>query len=236
MPDTLGVIKLHTHFPRPLGDIGHPGSFSGPVLFDTVASATPASVVTPGQIAAAVQADLIAAAQRLVAQGATLITTSCGFVCAVHDVLAGAIEVPLVSSALNLVPALSAELAPGKRLGVLTFDGRVLSPRHFGRFWADTVVIEGIEQGRELYPVIQQDLSTLDPQRAEADVLEAAERLLQRHPDCAALLLECTNLPPYGAALRARFALPLFDIFSALQRVRADPAFALALSPESRHA
>ena len=217
-PLTLGIVMLHTRFPRPVGDIGNPASFNCPTLFETVPSATPGSVITPGNIAPAVVADMIAAARRLVARGATLITTSCGFVCSIHEHIAAAIEVPLVSSALNLVPVLAAEHGDGPLL-VLTFDGRVLSRRHFGRFWADNLVIQGIEQGSELHPVIKHDRLELDLNRACADVLEAAATALGQHPSCAAIVLECTNLPPYRQALMQRFGLPVFDVFSAIEPV-----------------
>ena len=43
-----------------------------------------------------------------------------------------------------------------------------------------------------------------------------------------ALLLECTNLPPYKAALAARFDLEIFDILTLIHSVNpdiVDPAF-----------
>lgn len=215
---TLGIVMLHTRFPRPLGDIGNPASFNCPTLFETVPSATPGSIIAPGDIDPAVVADMIAAARRLIARGATLITTSCGFVCSIHEQIAAAIDVPLVSSALNLVPLLASEW-PGGPLLVLTFDGRVLSRNHFGRFWVDNLVIQGIEQGSELHPVIKHDRLVLDAERACADVLQAAAAALAQHPDCSAIVLECTNLPPYRQALMQRFGLPVFDVFSAIEQV-----------------
>jgi Asp/Glu/hydantoin racemase len=220
-PLTLGIVMLHTRFPRPLGDIGNPASFNCPTLFETVPSATPGSVITPGNIDPAVVADMIAAARRLIARGATLITTSCGFVCSIHEQIAAAIDVPLVSSALNLAPVVAASWPCGPML-VLTFDGRVLSRSHFGRFWVDNLVIQGIEQGSELHPVIKHDRTEMDLSRACADVLEAAATALAQHPNCAAIMLECTNLPPYRQALMQRFGLPVFDVFSALEHVAAE--------------
>ena len=45
--------------------------------------------------------------------------------------------------------------------------------------------------------------------------LRAAGRgLLARHPEVAAIVLECTNLPPYAAALQAATGLPVYDSYS----------------------
>ena len=154
----------------------------------------------------------------LVERGCTMITTSCGFACAIHDELERAITVPFVSSALNQVPALIGQLGAHTPLPVITYDGRVLSKRHFGRFWSDNVVIQGIEDGQELYQVIQHDRPELNVQLAEQDVLNSVALVLERHPSSQAIVFECTDLPPYRQAVEKRFGLPVYDIFSALER------------------
>lgn len=216
----LGVLMLNTHFPRPLGDIGNPGSFAQLVEFLTVPSATPGTVVSRETIAAEVVQGFIDGAQILVERGCTMITTSCGFACAIHDELEHAIAVPFVSSALNQIPALIGQLGAHTPLPVITYDGRVLSKRHFGRFWSDNVVIQGIEDGQELYQVIQHDRPELNVQLAEQDVLNSVALVLERHPSSQAIVFECTNLPPYRQAVEKRFGLPVYDIFSALERQR----------------
>ena len=54
---------------------------------------------------------------------------------------------PVATSALLLIPTLTKLLPPGKRLGVLTFSGRDLTPAHFVAAGAspDTPV-EGVVQ------------------------------------------------------------------------------------------
>ena len=76
---------LDTRFVRLPGDIGQPASHAGPVLFERVPQATAARVVggiaslTDPEARAAAVRPFIAAGERLVARGATGITTSCGF-------------------------------------------------------------------------------------------------------------------------------------------------------------
>jgi Asp/Glu/hydantoin racemase len=54
----------------------------------------------------------------------------------------------------------------------------------------------------------------MDVARAEEDVLAAGLELMARHPDVGAVVLECTNMPPYAHALRAALGVPVFDIYS----------------------
>jgi Asp/Glu/hydantoin racemase len=44
--------------------------------------------------------------------------------------------------------------------------------------------------------------------------LDAGRALVAQHPDVGAIVLECTNMPPYAAALREALGLPVYDIYS----------------------
>ena len=53
-------------------------------------------------------------------------------------------------------------------------------------------------------------------------MLAAAQRLRARHGYIDALVLECTNLPPYAPALRVATGLPVLDVVTLLtQRMAA---------------
>ena len=49
---------------------------------------------------------------------------------------------------------------------------------------------------------------------AAADILDAGRELVSRHPDIGAIVLECTNMPPYAFALREVLGLPVYDVYS----------------------
>lgn len=58
------------------------------------------------------------------------------------------------------------------------------------------------------------DRPGLDPRLAAAELLAAADRLLERHPTIGALVLECTNMGPYSAALARHAGMPVLDVVS----------------------
>ena len=208
----LGILMLQTRFPRPLGDIGHAGSFRFPVRYAVVPGATPSAVVH-GQDAALL-APFIEAGLALVAQGATAISTSCGFLARWQRELQAALPVPVWSSSLMKLAELRGQ---GLSCGVITIDAAALMPGHFDAVAADpSTPVEGITPGSPLQRTLLLDLPQLDAADAQAQVLAAAARLLQREPQLDALLLECTNLPPYATALRAATGLPVHDIVSFL--------------------
>ena len=69
--------------------------------------------------------------------------------------------------------------------------------------------------GREFFRVlIKAETQDMDVDAAEADILDAGRRLVRAHHDIGAIVLECTNMPPYAAALREALNLPVYDIYS----------------------
>ena len=62
--------------------------------------------------------------------------------------------------------------------------------------------------------LIKAEKDEMDIDLAEQDVVEAALRLVAGHPEVGAIVLECTNMPPYAAAVQAATGLPVYDIYS----------------------
>jgi Asp/Glu/hydantoin racemase len=209
---------LETHFPRPLGDIGHPDTFHFAVRRRVVQGATAERVVR-GSDPALLQ-PFIDAATELVDEGCAAIATSCGFLARWQRELQAALPVPLWSSALL---QLGEQQALGRRCGVITIEAASLGAAHLESVGADPETpVEGITPGSALHRTLLQDLPTLDQADAQAQVLAAAQRLRSREPRIDTLVLECTNLPPYTPALRAATELQVLDVVSMLtQRMAA---------------
>ncbi len=210
----LGILMLEARFPRIPGDMGNGTTWPFPVLFRVVKGASPEKVVVGG--AAGLLPDFVAAAQELVSLGAEAITTNCGFLSLFQAELAAAVQVPVATSSLMQVPWVQATLPPGKRVGVITVNKAGLTPRHLKAAGVplDTPVV-GTEGGREFFRVlIKAEKDDMDVGLARQDILEAGRALVAAHPEVGAVVLECTNMPPYAAALQAAIGLPVYDIYS----------------------
>lgn len=210
----LGVLMLEAAFPRIPGDMGNALTWPFPVLYKVVRGASPERVVLEG--ARGLLPAFLEAASELVALGAEAITTNCGFLSLFQRELAAHVAVPVATSALLQVPWVQATLPPGQRVGVVTVNAASLSPAHLEAAAAppDTPVA-GTEAGREFFQVlIRGEKNDLDLELAEQDVVEAGRDLVRRHDGIGAIVLECTNMPPYAAALRDAVGLPVYDIYS----------------------
>jgi len=208
----LGILMLETRFPRLPGDIGHPATFDFPVRRRVVGGATPAAVVRGA--AAGVIDPFVDAGCALVAEGASAIATSCGFLARWQRELQAALPVPVWSSSLLLL----ADELRSACCGVITIEAASLTAAHFEVAGADPATpVEGITPGSPLHRTLLEDREQLDFADARAQVLAAAARLLARHPEVDTLVLECTNLPPYARALRDATGLPVHDVTTMLR-------------------
>jgi hypothetical protein len=112
------------------------------------------------------------------------------------------------TSSLLLLPTLA-------RAGVLTVDAASLGAGHLQAAGGDPATpVEGLASGGSLQTTLLHDLPTLDATAAEAEVVAAAKRLVQRHPEVANLVLECTNMPPYAAAVQRATGRPVHHLMT----------------------
>ena len=208
----VGMLLLETRFPRIPGDGGNARTWPFPMLYRVVGGATPDRVVRDrGGIVDA----FAAAARELAAAGADGITTNCGFLVLHQDRLARECGVPVATSSLLQVPWVQRLLPPERRVGVLTVEASSLTPRHLECAGARPATpVEGTESGAELTRVLLGDETELDVERAREDVVAAGLRLVERHRDVGAIVLECTNMPPYAREVSRATGLPVYDFHS----------------------
>lgn len=198
---------LETAFARPPGDVGNSASWPFPVLFETVRGAFARRTVS-GDVDVAAFA---AAGRRLASRGAVALVTSCGFLAAHQAELADAVDVPVAASALLLVPLVLRCLPRGQRVGVITYDAASLGPAHFAGVGADPATpVAGLPPDGRFRALIEGG-AAYDAPALEAEALDAAMRLCAAHAGIGAIVLECTNLPPFSAAIRRVTGLPVHD-------------------------
>lgn len=203
----LGILMLDTRFPRPPGDIGNSATFERagiPVRYAVVRGASPQRVVKEADTT--LLRPFIEAAQALVAQGARMITTSCGFLAAHQSRLSAQVDVPVLTSSLLQCARLPFP-------GIVTFDAASLTDDILREAGVPALTpVQGIVPGCELHRRVLNDEPQLDTAEAERNVVEAALALVASHPSVASIVLECTNMPPYREAVKAATGRPVFDI------------------------
>lgn len=217
---SIGILMIEGRFPRPPGAIGNATTFPFPVMHHVVRGASGVHTVRTLAEMNPDSAEFTAAirpwtdgARYLAAQGCRAITTSCGFAALFQRHLTAAVDVPVFASSLMLVPLIARMLKPGKLVGVVTADGHNLTGAHLAGAGVDPASIAtiGMEGCPEFAATAWDDQESLDYARMESETVGVALRLVQREPAVGAILLECSLLPPYAAAVQAATNLPVFD-------------------------
>jgi Asp/Glu/hydantoin racemase len=211
----VGMVMTESRFPRIPGDNGNATTWPFPVLYRVVPGADPARVVRSPAGAALFQ-PFAEAAQELERAGVEVVTTGCGFLVLYQRRIQERLRVPFLSSSLLQVPWVAELLPPGREVGVLTIERASLTPDHLSAAGIGSrhrVRVVGLDDmGASLVDTLLGDRLELDVERARAEVVGAARTLVERHPAIGAIVLECTNLPPYRTAIREATGLPVYDL------------------------
>ncbi|MFK7869600.1 MAG: aspartate/glutamate racemase family protein [Roseobacter sp.] len=209
----IGVLCLESHFPKPPGHIKNPSSLPFPVLYEMVEGVRVPDLLhnpTPDLLQ-----PFVTGARKLEQEGVRAITGSCGFLALFQKELSAAVDIPVFASSLIQVPLAFHMTGASAPVGVLTADASALSDAHFKAVGAGDipVVVQGLEDSTEFAQVIlQYQRTAMDTALIEAEVMEAALKLISRAPGIRSLVLECTDLPPYASKLQDALKMPIFDL------------------------
>ncbi|WP_420860558.1 hypothetical protein [Algirhabdus cladophorae] len=213
MRPSISILQLDTQFPRVPGDVACPATYLDVPEILTVRSATVRKIVNnqPAQI------DIRPFEEALDQAKGDIIATSCGFLSYWQYPMAARTTRPFVSSALIALDHLSQRFDPDE-LMILTFDQAQLTADHLGAHPTFARSIIGLPHRHHLRGVIETDALKIDQHRAAQELAELVEaHWTPRHKH---LLLECTNLPPYKAALRQHHDREITDILTVIEAQR----------------
>lgn len=217
MSGFIGILMLDTAFPRVVGDAGNAESYPFPVRLRVVAGAGSTDIVRGQAPDPDLTAAFIDAARRLEAEGAVGIISTCGFLVHIQSVLAAAVDIPVMVSALSLYPALRLSVGP-RPIGILTAsrDSLLGGGLHAAGIDPRTVHVAGVQGCAAFADAILSHKSaqpdTLDVDTIAAYCTALSVGMVARDARLGCFLLECGNLPPYAAAIRRATGRPVFDI------------------------
>ncbi len=209
----IGILCLETYYGRPPGHIRNASTFQFPVMYRIVKGATAKRVVK--QADPELLEPFIEAAQELEQEGVMAITGSCGFLALFQDKLADAVNIPVFTSSLIQIPLVHSMLRKNQLVGILTASKSTLTESHLNAVGAGAVPVclAGMDEQPEFCEVvIEARRSDLDLDRLGEEVLAVVDRMAEIHPEMGALVIECTDLPPFAHLIQQKIDIPVFDI------------------------
>lgn len=167
----------------------------------------------------------INAAQELQEEGIRAIVCGCGLTGMIQKELQAAVELPVYTSSLLFIPEIHETLADGKRIGILTVSSEQLTA-HEGAIFdgcdidrSIPLAIVGMNESPEAETWARQVTPEFSIQETEAAIVRVALQLKYDNPDLGAIVLECTEMPPYADAISTATGLPVFSPLDMVNRV-----------------
>lgn len=197
------------------GNSTNPASYGYPVRFHHVRGANVHTILENPD--STVLGTMIADAKTMASEGVRAISTSCGFNAIFQRELAAAAGVPVFTSSLLQVPLARQICGPDGEICIITAYSSALGLGHLkavGIDSMDKLHIMGLEHCAEWNRIFAEPDAEIDLDVIEQEVLGTARRALMEHPGIRAFVLECTDLPPYSAAIRQQTGLPVFDFIT----------------------
>ncbi|MEC7764107.1 MAG: aspartate/glutamate racemase family protein [Pseudomonadota bacterium] len=221
----IGILLMECFNPFPPGDVGNASTYDYPVLYETVRGVTIESLVERGETAA-IDA-MIEAAQKLEREGVKAITSDCGYMLVYQDLVAQALKVPVMMSSLLQLRFIASLIPPEGEIGLICAHSDRMNAGLLDAAWPErnrTIRVGGMEHQPGFREAILDEKGRLDTEVVEAETVAVAQALVTAYPNIRALLIECSNLPPYSAAVQQATGLPVFDFITMIDHVRASIA------------
>jgi Asp/Glu/hydantoin racemase len=211
----LDVVGLYPMIP---GDVGNASTYNFPVRMKVIKGLSdnpfPPFTDANGNYNPEVE-KTIQAVKELENDGVRAVVLCCGFFSLVQKVLVKAVNIPVFTSPLMMVPIIERMIRPDQTIGIVTASAKNLTHDFLepvGITKSAPINIIGLENSSEFYATHMGGTKTvMDVDLLRKEVVSIVEKSVRTNPNTGAILLECTTLPSFAADIQASVNLPVFD-------------------------
>ncbi len=222
---SVGIMKFEGKlYPMLPGDVGNATSYPFPVLIREIpgVSTNPYPPLTDenGNHTAIVQ-NCIDAAQQLENDGVRSIAMCCGFFSLIQPVIAAAVNIPVLTSPIIMIPIIQQMLQPHQSVLIITASKKLLSADFFtcvGVEMNQRLVVAGLDGSISFNSICMGGTATtLETNDLERDLVNLVSEHQASNKSIGAVLLECTTLPPFAHSIQEKTGLPVFDFIACVE-------------------
>lgn len=207
-----GIMTLHSWLPKPPGHVGNASSYPFPVRYQVVAGADQKRMHAGDDT---LLPALIETARQLERDGCRMIGSTCGYFGHFQRQVADAVDAPVYLSSVVQVPWIRLALRKSQKIGIICGDAPHLTYSLFESCGVskedyERCVIYGA-QDEPVFSTFVHKPGHFHVNTVRNEIVGIALKMVKEHPDVGAILLECTDMPPYSAEIQARTNLPVYD-------------------------
>ncbi len=209
----IGIIYIEDVFyPMLPGNIVNGYTFDFPVRLKAVDGLNCPDLF---DTASHVREKVLAACLKLQEEGVRAISGACGFFGNYQADMAEELDIPVALSSLVQLPWIASLLKKNQTIGVLTaqkdsFTDALLDSCSVSDALKKRLIVKDLGHEKEFSCIIE-GRGNFDNGAVKAEVVSKALEILEEAPQTGAILLECSDMPPYAYAVQAATGLPVFD-------------------------
>ena len=214
----IGILVLDLWYPYIPGNVANGSTFDFPVLFKILKGSTGQQITTAD---AALREMTIQGGQELEQQGVRAIVGACGYFANFQEEAARRLSVPTFLSSVLQVPIIMRGLKADQKVGVICAYDHAFTPDLLGQCGVDDlsrVVVTGAQDCPEFRNIIECS-GHFNSHKIELELVDLAQKFVRDNPEIGAILLECSDMPPYAWAIQNAVRLPVFDFISLINWV-----------------
>ena len=208
---SIGIIAVDLKYPNLPGNVANATTYDFPVLYKKVEF----KIEQLFEGDPALKETIINAAKELEKEGVRAVVGACGFFANFQQDVADALEIPAFLSSMVQLPMIKIGLKKGRKIGIITASGGNITEKMLRDMGVapEDVYVEDIG-GLDGFKTIRYEYEYLDNESIAETVVGAAEKLVREHGDVGAILLECSDIPPYAYMVQDAVNLPVFDFIT----------------------
>lgn len=212
----IGIIAVHLIYPKLPGNVANATTYSFPVLYREVDF----DIEELFSGSEKIKEQVIDAAKYLEEQGVRAIIGACGYFAHFQEDVREAVDVPVFLSSLCQLPLIKTGISTGKKIAVFAASGDNIDDKLLSKVGTDSsrLIIQDVGH-MDSFAGIRYGSTRFDNDRLTKDLTNLAYDLVQKNPDIGAILLECSDLPPYAKAIQSVTGLPVFDFNTMIDMV-----------------
>lgn len=215
---SVGIVYIeNVNYPLMPGNVVNAYTYDFPVRMKAVPNLTNDRLFNND---VTIADDIIATAKSMVENdGVRAICSACGFFGNFQKQVREALDVPVAMSSLVQLPLIQSLIKPGQKIGIITANGESLTDELLescGVTKTDNLVIKDALQTEEFATVVNMR-GYWDNTIAREEIVNLAKELVAENEDLGAILLECSDMPPYAAAIQEATQLPVFDFITLIK-------------------
>ena len=207
----IGIIAIDLVYPKLPGNVVNASTFSFPVLYEKVSFEIEALFRGDPEIIE----QIVEAARKLEADGARAIIGACGFFAHFQKQVKAAVHVPVYLSSLCQLPLIKLGLDDSKKVAVIAASGESVNDELLANVGArmDDCIVFDVGSYESFAPIRWGKL-VLDNGKLTDDLYDLGRKIKEEYPQVGAILLECSDLPPYAWAVQRASGLPVYDFIT----------------------